>query len=117
MILEDMLLHEGAVVVFAENGQQAVDAFAEEAGVHFDVVLMDVQMPVMDGYAATRLIRDIAPDLPVIGLTAHAFEDEKQKCIDAGMVRHLSKPVDADQLVNAIQENLPLPRLVRQNEL
>jgi PAS domain S-box-containing protein len=102
IILEDLLAHEGAGVVIAENGQDALDRL-EEAGVSaFDAVLMDVQMPVMDGYAATRHIRAIAPALPVIGLTAHAFEDERTLCQAAGMIERITKPIDPDDLVAAI---------------
>jgi CheY-like chemotaxis protein/anti-sigma regulatory factor (Ser/Thr protein kinase) len=102
LVLEDLLLYEGAQVIFAENGQQALDKL-EEAGVDaFDAVLMDVQMPVMDGLEATRRIREIAPLLPVIGLTAHALEEERDKCLEAGMVAHVTKPIDIDLLVAAI---------------
>jgi len=102
LVLEDLLEHEGARVVFAENGQQALDRLAEHGAAAFDVVLMDVQMPVMDGHAATRRLREIAPDLPVIGLTAHALAEEREKCLAAGMADHVTKPIDADVLVAAI---------------
>ncbi|MCX7166847.1 MAG: PAS domain S-box protein [Rhodocyclales bacterium] len=102
LILEDLLSHEGAHVMFAEHGQQALERL-EEAGVSaFDAVLMDVQMPVMDGLEATRHLREVAPALPVIGLTAHAFAEERDKCLAAGMVEHVTKPIDVDLLVAAI---------------
>lgn len=102
LILEDLLTHEGAHVVFAEDGQQAIERL-EEAGVGaFDVVLMDIQMPVMDGFAATQCIREMAPTLPVIGLTAHALAEERKKCLAAGMLEHVTKPIDINLLVNAI---------------
>ena len=102
LILEDLLMHEGAHVTFAENGRQALDRL-DEAGVSaFDAVLMDVQMPVMDGLDATRHIRGIAPALPVIGLTAHALAEERERCLAAGMVEHVTKPIDTDRLVAAI---------------
>ncbi len=101
-ILEDLLMQEGAHAVFASNGQEALDRL-EEAGIdHFDVVLMDVQMPVMDGYVATRRIAALAPGLPVIGLTAHALAEERDKCLVAGMVDHVTKPIDPATLVAAI---------------
>ncbi|MDZ7655368.1 MAG: response regulator [Sulfurimicrobium sp.] len=102
LILEDLLSHEGAHVVFASDGLQALECL-EEAGVSaFDVVLMDVQMPRMDGFETTRHIAAIAPALPVIGLTAHAMAEERDKCFAAGMVDHVVKPVDIDILVAAI---------------
>lgn len=106
LILEDLLMHEGAQPVFAENGEQAL-RHVEEAGEHaFDVVLMDVQMPVMDGHIATQRIHEIAPELPVIGLTAHALAEEKKRCLASGMVEHVTKPIDVDVLVKAIQQNV-----------
>jgi PAS domain S-box-containing protein len=109
LILEDLLMHEGAHVRFAENGLQAIEHL-EEAGVSsFDAVLMDVQMPVMDGLEATRRIRAIAPALPVIGLTAHALGEEREKCRAAGMVEHVTKPIDADALVAAILRHAGTP--------
>jgi CheY-like chemotaxis protein len=106
IILEDMLVHEGAHVVFADNGQQALERL-EEAGVTaFDVVLMDVQMPVMDGHEATRRIRKMSPELPVIGLTAHALAEERRKCLAVGMVDQVTKPIDIDTLVNVIRKHV-----------
>jgi PAS domain S-box-containing protein len=102
MILEDLLQHEGATVVFAEHGQQVLDRLAEHGAAAFDVVLMDVQMPVMDGLTATRHLRVLAPALPVIGLTAHALASERDKSLAAGMVEQVSKPVEPDTLVAAI---------------
>jgi PAS domain S-box-containing protein len=102
VLLEAMLTHEGAQVWFAENGQVAIDRIHEAGAAAFDAVLMDVQMPVMDGYQATRHIVEIAPRLPVIGLTAHALADERDKCLAAGMWAYVSKPVDLHTLVAAI---------------
>ncbi len=102
LILEDILVSQGAVVTFAENGQLAVDILAENGKDSFDLVLMDIQMPVMNGYDATENIKRIAPDLPVIGLTAHALPEEKQRCIEAGMAYHLTKPVDPEELVTTV---------------
>jgi len=109
LILEDLLVSEGAHVIFAENGQEALERL-EEAGVAgIDVVLMDVQMPVMDGHEATRRIRDLAPELPVIGLTAHALAEEREKCLASGMVAHITKPIDAEELVRAVRRHA-MPR-------
>jgi PAS domain S-box-containing protein len=106
MILEDLLTHEGAHVIFAEDGQRALELLSEKGVSAFDVVLMDVQMPVMDGLEATRRIAAIAPALPVIGLTAHAMAEERDKCFAAGMVDHVVKPVDIDTLVAAIGQHV-----------
>jgi PAS domain S-box-containing protein len=102
LVLSAMLGREGAEVVFAEDGQQAVDLLAAPGMAHFDAVLMDVQMPVMDGLEAARRVRVIAPALPVIALTAHALDEERESCRAAGMAEHVTKPIDADDLVAAI---------------
>jgi len=102
LILEDLLSVEGARCHFVNDGKQAVERVKSMAGDDFDVVLMDIQMPVMDGLEATRLINDIHPSLPVIGLTAHALDSERQRCFDVGMRDHVTKPVDVDVLVRSI---------------
>jgi signal transduction histidine kinase/HPt (histidine-containing phosphotransfer) domain-containing protein len=115
-LLARILGQEEARVQFAEDGLAAVQAVQAVQGsarpvpgapgsgpAPFDVVLMDLQMPVMDGFEATRRIRALWPDLPVIGLTAHALPEERARCLDAGMVGHVAKPVDVDELVTAIQ--------------
>ncbi|MEI8265923.1 MAG: ATP-binding protein [Betaproteobacteria bacterium] len=113
-LLARVLEQEDARVQFAEDGAAAVQAVqaqvrpapgagADPRGAPFDVVLMDLQMPVMDGFEATRHIRAIRPDLPVIGLTAHALPEERARCLDAGMAGHVPKPVDVEELVAAIQ--------------
>lgn len=102
LVLADLLAGEGCRIVFAENGQQALDRLDEAGAEAFDVVLMDVQMPVMDGCEATRQIRRKAPGLPVIGLTAHALETERERCLAAGMVEHVTKPIEPELLVAAV---------------
>ncbi len=104
MILEDLLVTEGAEVIFADNGQLALDILKEKGPSAFDLVLMDIQMPVMNGYEATRHIKAMAPELPVVGLTAHALVEEKQKCLDAGMSHHLTKPIDPDELIAVLSQ-------------
>lgn len=101
-ILADLLEMEGVSSEWAENGQQAVDMFSQSDERHFGAILMDMRMPVMDGLDATRAIRALdredARTIPIIALTANAFEEDVQKCIQAGMDVHLSKPVDIDAL-------------------
>ena len=63
---------------------------------------MDIQMPVMDGHTAARRLHEVSPGLPIIGLTAHAMEEERDKCLASGMVEHVAKPIEPDILVDAI---------------
>jgi len=102
LILEDMLTDEGCKLVLAEDGQQAVEAVREAGRGGFDIVLMDVQMPVLNGLDATRQILAIDPELPVVGQTAHALAEEKEKCLQAGMVDMLTKPIDPEALVDMV---------------
>ena len=82
----------------AANGQEAVDVFIKSDYGYYDAVLMDVRMPVMDGLAATRMIRDLdredARSVPIIAMTANAFDEDVQKSKEAGMSDHLAKPVE-----------------------
>jgi len=109
MVLEEMLSEEGARVTLAGNGQEAVDAVRQQGAEAFAVVLMDVQMPVMDGFDATRAIHALAPDLPVIGQTAHALDEERERCFAAGMVDHLAKPIDPERLVEVVRRHVAGP--------
>jgi PAS domain S-box-containing protein len=100
-VLEDFLRGEGAWVEMTENGCLAIEAATRpDAGFH--VVLMDVQMPEMDGIEATRRLRQLAPELPVIGQTAHALKEEHDRCLAAGMAATLVKPIDIEQLVAVV---------------
>ncbi len=106
MLLEDLLIHQGAEVDFAHNGQQAVDKISDHQDNYYDVILMDIQMPVMDGHKATGIIHSLYPQLPVIGLTAYAFAEDKQRCFESGMAEHVSKPVDLNLLCKAILQHV-----------
>jgi signal transduction histidine kinase/CheY-like chemotaxis protein len=101
LVIEEMLATEGIRLTLVGSGRQAVDA-VRAAPDAFDLVLMDVQMPDMDGLEATRRIRTIAPNLPIIGQTAHALAEEHQKCVLAGMNEILTKPLEHAALVAAI---------------
>ncbi|MBK5969158.1 MULTISPECIES: PAS domain-containing hybrid sensor histidine kinase/response regulator [Thiorhodovibrio] len=103
LVLEDLLAHQGAQVTTASNGVDALARLNDPGTEAVDLVLMDVQMPVMDGYEATRRILAQRPDLPVIGLTAHAMHAERERCLNAGMVTRLTKPIDTKVLIAAIQ--------------
>jgi PAS domain S-box-containing protein len=98
-VAEELLSYEGALVSIVGDGRQGVNAVAA-AKKQFDAILMDVQMPVMDGYAATQAIRSQLglTRLPIIGLTANAMATDRQACIDAGMNEHIGKPFDMSQL-------------------
>ena len=105
-----MLEEAGFAVDTAENGKLAVDKVRESAPGYYDLVLMDIQMPVMNGYEATRAIRAL-PDaekaaLPIVAITANAFDEDRQNAAKAGMNGHLSKPFDMQQLLAMIEEVL-----------
>ena len=101
-VLEDV----GALITRAENGQQALELFKEKPAGTFDVILMDLMMPVMDGYTATRKIRELersdAKTVPIIAMTANAFQEDAEKCIAVGMNAHLAKPLDIEKVKTTI---------------
>lgn len=107
-IAEFVIQSEGASVVKAWNGQEAVEAFEKSASGEFDVILMDVMMPVMNGYEATKMIRTMdrsdAKKIPIIAMTANAFVEDRIKSKKAGMNEHVSKPIDMKLLVKIIAE-------------
>ena len=114
-ILTDLLEMEDVTSEWAENGRRAVEMFEGSAPGHFSAILMDMRMPVMDGLAATRAIRALdrpdAATIPIIALTANAFEEDVRQCLQAGMNAHLSKPVEMDHLKAALRrEASPLGR-------
>jgi signal transduction histidine kinase len=109
VVIEDNLLAEGASVVMVGDGQAAVDQVRENGPDAFDLVLMDIQMPVMNGYEATRLILEMDANLPVVGQTAHAFEEAKEECLECGMVDHITKPIDPDRLIETVLRNVMGP--------
>ena len=102
LVLEEMLRAEGCDLTQVEDGRQAVACVEREGPTAFDLVLMDIQMPVMDGLEATQRLHQFAPELPVVGLTAHALNAERHLCLQAGMVDHIAKPVDIEQLIAII---------------
>jgi CheY-like chemotaxis protein len=97
-----VLAKVGCNVVTASNGREALDAFDSQ---QFDVVLMDLQMPGIDGFEATRLIRgkETSRRTPIIAQTAHAFAEDRQRCLDVGMDEHISKPIKVPELIAVLQ--------------
>ena len=113
-IAEFVLQNEGAVVTKAWNGQKAVDIFRKNRPGEFDVILMDIMMPVMNGYEAAKMIRSLdredAKVIPIVAMTANAFTEDKMRAKEAGMDEHIAKPVDGKLLVKVINE------LVKRNQ-
>ena len=107
-IAEFMLQNEGAVVTKAWNGQEAVELFEKSRSGKFDVILMDIMMPVMNGYEATKRIRSLdredAKEVPIIAMTANAFTEDRIRAKEAGMNEHVAKPVDGELLVKVIHK-------------
>jgi CheY-like chemotaxis protein len=102
-VAEELLMSEGATVLLAANGRLGVDAVAC-ASPQFDAVLMDIQMPVMDGYAATQAIRQQLglATLPIVAMTANAMASDREDCLAAGMTEHIGKPFDLSKLVQLL---------------
>jgi CheY-like chemotaxis protein len=105
-VAENILEKNGCTIKTVMNGQEALDALKSE---HFDLVLMDCHMPVMDGYTATKLIRNGQAGgnnvtIPIIALTANALAGEDKRCIDVGMSDYISKPFETVELINCIQK-------------
>jgi two-component system sensor histidine kinase/response regulator len=103
LIVTAMLEDTGCIIDEAENGQAGVDmARATE----YDLILMDMQMPLMDGLTATRAIREFNTEVPIIAMTANAFKEDAEACLRAGMNAHLAKPIDNDSFMRLLTEYL-----------
>jgi PAS domain S-box-containing protein len=106
-IMLENLGEDGATVIIAGDGQQAVDRIRNSPPGTFDIVLMDIQMPVLSGHDAARQILAMAPGLPIIGQTAHALAQDREACLTAGMVDYIAKPIEPEKLVGLILKHLP----------
>ena len=107
-ISRDALENAGVVVESAEDGSIAIERLKEKGPDYYDCILMDIQMPVMDGFEATRKIRKMFPDkrIPIVALSANAFDEDRRKSLEAGMDGHLSKPIVMAQLEDALKKFL-----------
>jgi signal transduction histidine kinase/CheY-like chemotaxis protein len=109
-IAKALLEEKKMVVSTAEDGRQGVERFEDSGRGFYDVILMDIRMPVMDGYQAVKAIRALdrldAKMVPIIAMTADAFEDDVKKCLDAGMNGHIAKPIDPENLIKTISSAL-----------
>ena len=105
-----MLSEHGIVVERASNGQEGFDMVNENGDGYYDAVLMDIQMPVMNGYEATRGIRNIdseyARNLPIIAMSANAYEEDILKSLESGMNGHIAKPFDPKNLVGELERKM-----------
>ena len=104
--LTELLKIEGAECTICENGEKIVEVFEQSVSGDYDMILMDIQMPKMDGYKATQEIKNL-PDkdkacIPIIAMTANAFAEDVQAALNAGMDDHVAKPVDMSILISAI---------------
>lgn len=117
-VAEAILTDVGLIVEVAENGKLAVEKVTKAPRGYYDAVLMDIQMPVMDGYEATKQIREFEEQhnltvkqpprkVPIIALTAHALKGEREKCLEVGMVDYLSKPIDEKELERVLEKWIP----------
>ncbi len=104
-IAQELLQEEGLTIDWAENGQICVDMFAQSPVGYYDAILMDIRMPVKNGYEATEMIRSMdRPDasLPIIAMTADAFSEDVQRCLDRGMNAHVAKPIDEKEVFRVL---------------
>ncbi|MBQ8983530.1 MAG: response regulator [Lachnospiraceae bacterium] len=110
VLAETILEEAGYLVASVPDGCDAVDAITNHPEWYYDLVLMDIQMPVMNGYEATRAIRALkredAKTLPIIALSANARDEDRQRSMESGMNHHIAKPFDVDQLIQAIQDHI-----------
>ena len=107
-IVKELMAIRGAEVDHAENGKIALEMFKDSEPGHYDAILMDVRMPEMDGLEATKAIRALprpdAKTVPIIAMTANAFDEDVQRSLQAGMNAHLSKPVESNNLYKTLEQ-------------
>ena len=110
MLAENMLTEVGLAVEIANDGTEAVEKMKSAPAGYYDIILMDIQMPQMDGYEATRQIRALEDNekagIPIVAVTANAFEEDRQIAMEAGMNGHLAKPYDVPDIMKTLKELL-----------
>jgi len=103
--LKTLLKKTEARVIRARNGKEAVDVIADQQG-EIDLILMDINMPVMDGYEAMRIIKSRHPEIPIIAQTAYTLNNDRHKCLKAGFNDYIAKPISRVALFRMVNENL-----------
>ena len=104
-LLEAMLLHSGVSIVWARNGLEAVE-FVADTSRYFDVIIMDISLPIVNGYQAMKKIREVKPYIPIVTLTAYAYEGEREKSFEAGTNDYLTKPINSLTLMPVLAKYL-----------
>ena len=107
-ILNELLTDLGMELDWAENGQICVEKFQESEQGHYDAILMDVRMPILNGYEATQKIRALnrpdAQTIPIIAMTADAFSEDIKRCLDSGMNAHTAKPINLNEIISLLKK-------------
>jgi hypothetical protein len=112
-LVKRILTRKNATVILANNGLEGVELATSR---HYDLILMDVQMPVMDGYSATRTLRAQGNRTPIIALTAHALNQVHQRCLDAGCSDYLPKPINSKALIDKVASYARGPTSAKERE-
>ena len=106
-IAEELFSERGLNLERAENGKDCVEKFEQSQEGYYDLILMDIRMPVMSGYDAAKAIRALSRSdagLPIIAMTADAFSDDIQRCMDCGMNAHIAKPIDVNKVIQQMRK-------------
>lgn len=105
-VVTRLLNYYGIETEIVRNGLEALNLMKSERSCEFGLIIMDIKMPIMDGLTATKKIREFNKDIPIVGLSANAFEEDVKISKDAGMNEHISKPIDVDKLILIISKLL-----------